>query len=125
MNRALKEFVEENYTLVQSVETQWNGTVKIYKANCMKDIPLDLIGYITGCFNGYWGLYGIGRLFFHNCDWGTFDATFTIERKSKNLFNVYINAILRRPFTEEQRKKYERFCFDGCRIKRIYDSVND
>lgn len=126
MNESLYIFVKENYTLVKSSKTMRDdGVVNIHKANCMRDVPQDLIEYIL------YGLSihpeGVRGLFEHNCDYGVFDATYVVEYRSKRLINVYINAILRRPFTEAQDKTYltsfRKMKWE--RVKFMYDSANE
>lgn len=126
MNKSLNNFVKENYTLVKSFKTKWdNEMVDIYKANCMRDVPQDLIEYIMSGVSIH--PEGIRGLIEHNCDYGVFDATYVVEFRSKSLINVYINAILRRPFTEVQDKTYltsfRKMKWE--RVKFMYDSANE
>lgn len=125
MNKSLNNFVEENYTLVKSSETMWDDeVVNIYKANCMCDVPQDLIEYILSSLNSH--QQGIRGIFEYECAYGVFDATYVVEFRSKRLINVYINAILRCPFTAAQGKKYlislKRRKLE--RVKFMYDSKN-
>lgn len=113
-----QDFIWDNYTLVDT--RMANGiTVNIYKANCIASIPKELVEYIVlttpvvGCVKSN-----------HNYDCGIFDAAY-VEEKRSNTANVYISAILRRPFTEEQRKKYELICSKRNRLRYMYDSKND
>ena len=125
MNKSLNNFVKENYTLVKSTKTEWAAeVVNIYRANCLRDVPQDLIGYILLGLSIH--PEGVRGLFEHNCDYGVFDATYVVEYRSKRLINVYINAILRRPFTDAQDKTYltslRRRKWE--RVKFMYDSAN-
>ena len=125
MNKSLYNFCKENYTLVKSFKTKWDNEVaNIYKANCMRDVPQDLIEYIISVVSIH--PEGIRGLIGGNCDYDVFDATYVVEYRSKSLINVYINAILRRPFTDAQSKTYltslKRRKFE--RVKFMYDSAN-
>lgn len=144
MNRKEKEqFLKENYELVEERESfvyssspYFGGdkktTVKmlLYKPKEMQELPQEAIEY---AFRRHYGShhYEVPRGWMaNNLDHGDFDCIYSSlfkGRKDKGYtLEVYCNAILRRPFTEEQREHYESlfYPFDTRRF-RIYDSAND
>lgn len=113
-----QEFIRDNYTLVDTRMAD-GITVNIYKANCIVSIPKELVEYIVLTTPFVDSVKSN-----HNYDCGIFDAVY-VEEKRSNMVNVYISAILRRPFTEEQREKYELICSQRNRLRYMYDSKND
>lgn len=108
-------FAEDNYVedICKTIEGVYNTTVVvIYRAKCMESIPERLRQYIYDIApNGRHSGRG-RRKFGHNPDFGDWDAI-TLDDIVYNKegctsrANIYITAILRRPFTEEQQNYYE------------------
>ena len=73
-------------------------------------------------------LYSGKRTGWGCCDWGTFDASYTKKYYYRKGYvshiKMYVNAIIRTPFTQEQRDKYEMMVpVTMKRIYHIYDSA--
>ena len=111
-------FARDNYVedICKTIDGIYNTTVVvIYRAKCMKNIPERLRQYIYD-IAPYGQHIGQGRRKFgHNPDFGDWDAimiddiVFNKEGYPSRA-NVYITAILRRPFTKEQQDYYEGLC---------------
>jgi hypothetical protein len=142
MNRKEKEqFLKENYeileegkcadaTFVDRNGITIKGSYRIYKAKVLQRIPKDMIEHCRRFANTplHWcprrDWYGL------NGDYGYFDSIAAVRnvgtKKEGYTIECYISAILRRPFTEEQRKHYESLFYPcSTRCLRIYDSAND
>lgn len=125
MNSKFTQFVKDNY-IEESRKTVYieETVVVIYRAACMKSIPQELKEYAMKSIFFSWH-YGRGRKRYgDNLDFGYFDAIM-VKDISYNKFGIptlakiYITAILRDPFTEEQQKFYGKLY--GLPLKdRIY-----
>lgn len=99
-----KEIIEHQYELVAEIEIDGEKG-SVFKAVTMFDLPESLIEeYAKHAIrhqyqsdNGWWN---------HNPDWGEWDA-FTVEHKTKDRLDIYVCAIVVRPFSEEALKAYE------------------
>ena len=127
-----KEFINQNYMLVHEVagEDDIYPRISIYKAKVMQDLPTQLIDYLVN-YHNICNVYLGKKTDWGNCDWGVFDAFYTsyfyVKKGIITHVKIYVNAILRRPFTIEQQRNYEKIgTFDEPkRIYLIYDSAND
>ena len=142
MNRKEKEqFLKENYEIIKEMDsfvyssylTRDEKTpvkIRLYKPNTMQELPKEAIEY---AFKRHYGdhYYDVPRFWMgNNLDNGAFDCIYASRFRGRKgegyTLYVYCNAILRRPFTEEQRKHYESLFYPfPTRCLRIYDSAND
>lgn len=116
----MKDFLRDNYEKVitksGSPEFGDDRVLNLYKAKTMDDLPESLVEQ--------WATldrfaFSVKRTFYYvsNPDWGVWDAQVMINVSRKEV-NVYICAILVRPFTDDARAKYESMMGFGPR-KRI------
>lgn len=140
MNREEKEkFLKDkkNYGMWEIGDTifygrtgiAYEGQYRIYIARELGDIPDDIHEHFARpCREEHYlerkGWVG------NNADYGHSDAIgasrIVGNKRDGYVLELYINAILRRPFTEEQRKRYEKLFYPVSeRPFRIYNSAND
>lgn len=103
-----KEYVKNNFfKLIEERNDNYGCVVRIFNRNeGIGKIPFDLIEYIFQVYP----IYSRGDIHWvcGNCDKGVFDAVLVIN-SSKEVVNVYVCGILRRPFTKEAQKEYEKY----------------
>ena len=130
--RSIKQFVKENYVLDFTVQGSCNGKdyndvpMYVYRPKFMKELPKELRDYVKSDHGSYEEL---GRPSWdgHNPDYGRWDA-FCVFRYLAGRTDVYVCSILRRPFTDDQQKFYEKHCAFIMAPYRIYapwDSAAD
>lgn len=121
--------MKEHYTLICDANAEGDAghPIMVYKANVMGDVPFELIEYIGERFGR--SLFLGERIAASNYDPYDFDALMYAIRYHKGQWvthvDVYIHAILRRPFTKKQEERYLQI-FDLDLNKRPYypyDSV--
>ncbi len=124
-----KEIIDSRYELVAELECDGKKG-SVFKAVTMFDLPKSLIeDYAKPAIrhqyksvNGWWN---------HNPDYGEWDA-FTIEHKTEGSLDIYVCAIIVRPFSEEAGRVYEntltfspidrlKLTFDS----RVYDLIHN
>ena len=94
-----KEYVKNNFfKLIEERNDKYGCVVRIFNRNeGIGNIPSDLIEYIFQVYP----IYSRGDIHWlcDNCDKGVFEAVLVIN-SSKEVVNVYVCGILRRPFTK-------------------------
>ena len=85
----------------------------------MKELPEEMKEYVTGVSLGCYDDRGYPSWDCGNPDYGRWDAM-VVFRYLSTRTDVYVCSILRRPFTEEQRKFYEKHCAFIMAPYRIY-----
>lgn len=133
VRRSIKQFVKENYVLDFTVQGSCNGKdykdvpVNVYRPKLMKELPEEMKEYVTGVSLGCYDDRGYPSWDCGNPDYGRWDA-FCVFRYLAGRTDVYVCSILRRPFTDDQQKFYEKHCAFIMAPYRIYapwDSAAD
>ena len=102
-----KNYVKENFSLLTEKESNYGCMIRVFNRNeGIGDIPSELIDYI---YQSY-AINSQGDIHWTkgNCDLGLFDAVMVINSSTK-IVNVFICGILRRPFSDEDQKEYEKY----------------
>ncbi len=143
MKTNLNVFLKANYNLLS--ESEQNIIVinpsnnksrkevmkqRIFKAKSLNPLPDALISEIKQYFENFKIIYcsELRHRSYDNFDFGVWDAVFSyrfVRENKKRIMEVYVSSILRRPFTSEQRKTYEKNSFGdsfASRVKFMYDS---
>ncbi len=121
--RSIKQFVEENYVLDFTVQGTNNGKdydnvpINVYRPKFMRELPKELREYIDD--RGSYEEVGHPCWDGGNADYGAWDA-FCAFRYLSRRTDVYVCSILRRPFTDDQQKFYEKNCAHIAAPYRIY-----
>ena len=121
-----KEYVKNNFfQLGEKKNNNYNCIVKIFNRNeGIGKIPSELIEYIYQAYP----ICSQGDIHWRcgNCDNGKFDAVLVIN-SSKDVVNVYVCGILRRPFTKESQTEYEKYFINDInyRLTKSFDNHYD
>lgn len=99
--------------------------INVYKPKVMRELP----EAIYNCFKGK-ELTGTCSTICFNASYIVFNSSSIDKKTGKRMkvLNIYVNSILRRPYTDNQRKEYERgadLYFEDMKLRYIYDSAND
>jgi len=134
VRRSIKQFVKENYVLDFTVQGECNGKdskdvpINVYRPKFIKELPEELKEYVIdtslGCYDDMGNRPSWDG---HNPDYRHWDA-FCVFRYLAERTDVYVCSILRRPFTDDQQKFYEKHCAFIMAPYRIYapwDSAAD
>lgn len=124
--RSIKQFVKENYVLDFTVQGSCNGKddndvpINVYRPKFMKALPEELKDYVLSNSQGcYSDMSNHPSWDCGNPDYGRWDA-FCVFRYLAGRTDVYVCSILRRPFTDDQQKFYEKHCAFIMAPYRIY-----
>lgn len=130
--KSIYQFIKDNYVLEFTVQGELNGCsrkhpylykdapVNVYRPKMMNPLPEKMKEYAkdTASIGGYSDAGGY-RWYAHNPDYGMWDA-FCVFKYHPDRTDVYVCSILRRPWTDDQQKFYEKNCAFIAAPYRIY-----
>lgn len=103
-----KEYVKNNFhKIAEEMSESYGCVVRVFNRNeGIGEIPSELIDYAFKVYpiNSQGDIHWVCG----NCDMGIFDAVLVIN-SSKDVVNVYVCGILRRPFSKEEQTEYENY----------------
>ena len=118
--KSIYQFIKDNYVLDFTVQGELNGRdyadvpVNVYRPKIMNPLPEKMKEYVmnTAGPGGYSDAGGY-RWYGHNPDYGMWDA-FCVFKYHPDRTDVYVCSIIRRPWTDDQQKFYEKNCAFIC-----------